>query len=57
MTQGAMLNKLLDSESHLLTHAEKQLLNIWDLKDRPLDKRDLEKLVDMYDRVFVYGVE
>ena len=52
-----MLQNLLNSDSYLLTNEERHLLQIWDLKDRRLDKKDLEKLIEMYDRVYVYGVE
>lgn len=52
-----MLNELLDSDSHVLSIHERKLLEIWDLRDRPLDQRDMRVLVEMYDKVFVYGCE
>lgn len=56
-TQEQMLNELLDSESHLITKHERQWLDVCDLKDRPMDRIDMEKLIEIYDRVFLYGAE
>lgn len=56
-SQEQMLNELLDSGTHLITMHERKQLEIWDLRDRPLEKHDLRELIELYDRVYSYGIE